>query len=224
MRRRPLTVCHRGASALAPDNSLAAFRLAMEHGIDYSELDVHLSRDGQLVVTHDDVYERAGRPIDVKMLPAARLDVPRLVEVFELVRGRMGLYVELKGDGTARALADLIASGAADGVELISGSARPELVAELRRARPDLPASILFTAGHRTEDMLAACHRLGARYVHPCFRPAAGFGPLVDAAHAAGLLVMTPHTNDAAEARRFAALGVDVIASDDPAVLRPLRL
>jgi glycerophosphoryl diester phosphodiesterase len=223
MRRRPVTVCHRGASALAPENSLAAFELAMEHGIDYSELDVHLSRDGQLVVSHDDVYVRNGRSIDVKMLPAAQLDVARLVEVFELVRRRMGLYVELKGEGTGRTLADLIASGAADGVELIAGSARPELVAELRRARPDVPASILFPAGWHNVDMIAACHQLGATYAHPCFRPATGFEPMVEAVHAAGLMVMTPHTNDAVEARHFADIGVDVIASDDPAILRSLH-
>jgi glycerophosphoryl diester phosphodiesterase len=71
--------------------------------------------------------------------------------------------------------------------------------------------------------MLAACRGLGARYVHPCFRPAAGFAPLVDVAHAAGLRVMTPHTNDPAEAQHFADLGVDVIASDDPTILCSLR-
>jgi glycerophosphoryl diester phosphodiesterase len=219
----PITVCHRGASALAPENSLAAFRLAMAYGVDYSELDVHLSRDGQLIVTHDAVYEHDGRPIDATQLPAAELDVPRLVDVFELVRGRMGLYVELKGDGTARVLATCINAGAAQGVTLIAGSFRRELVAELRQAAPEVPSSILFGAGWDTAEMIAACHELGVTYAHPCVRPAGGWRPLVDALHAAGLQVMTPHTNDALEARYFAALGVEVIASDDPRVVLALR-
>ena len=207
--RRPVTVCHRGASALAPENSLAAFELAMQHGVDYSELDVHLSLDGKLVVAHDEVPQ----------LPAARLGVPRLEEVFDLVRGSMGIYVELKGDGTAGAFGAAVASGAARGVELIAGSARIELVQQLREAAPAVPSSILFTPGWTTPDMIAACRQLGTIYAHPCFRPTGGFLPTVEALHAAGLLVMTPHTNDPAEARHFAQLGVDVIASDDPRVL-----
>lgn len=224
MRALPVLVCHRGASALEPENSLSAFARAMHAGVDFSELDVHLSRDGQLVVTHDDVYTAGdGRQVDVKTRPAAELDVPRLVDVFDLVRGQMGIYVELKGDGTADALGELLAAGTADGVRLLAGSARLELVAELRQAAPDVPASILFTAGWQVPDMIAACRELGASYAHPCFRPGGGFGAMVAALHAAGLPVMTPHTNDLAEARYFVELGVEVIASDDPRILLALR-
>jgi len=227
----PVTVCHRGASALAPENSLPAFQLAMEYGVDMVELDVHLSGDGQLVVTHDaEVRTRSGRVVDVGTLPAeelGRLDVsdaggvPRLVDVFELVRGRMGVYVELKGARTGAALGALLRTGAAAGVELISGSAVLDLVAELREAAPEVPRSILFTPGWRLDEMIAACRELGASYAHPCFRPIEP--AMVDAFHAARLRVMTPHTNDAAEARRFAAMGVDVIASDDPRILAALK-
>lgn len=202
----PVTVCHRGASALAAENSLVAFQIAMEHGIDFSELDVHVARDGELVVTHDAVGDA--------VLESA---LPRLAEVFDLVRGRMGIYVELKGDRTGQALGDLIRRGAAHDVRLISGSFVLDLVAELREAAPDIPRSILFQPGWDVQPMIAACLELGATYAHPCFRP---IGPsMIDAFHAAGLLVMTPHTNDAVEARYFAEIGVDVIASDDPRIL-----
>jgi glycerophosphoryl diester phosphodiesterase len=206
----PVTVCHRGASALAAENSLEAFRIAMEHGVEYSELDVYVAHDGELVVTHDAVQDAA--------LENA---LPRLSEVFELVRGRMGIYVELKGDRTGQALGELIRRGAARDVRLISGSAVLDLVAELREAAPDVPRSILFRPGWDVQPMVAACRELGATYAHPCFRPIER--SLIEAFHAAGLLVMTPHTNAAAEARYFAEIGVDVIASDDPRVLSPLR-
>jgi glycerophosphoryl diester phosphodiesterase len=207
---RPLTVCHRGASALAAENSLEAFRVAMEHGVDFSELDVHVAQNGELVVTHDAVLDAA--------LEQA---LPRLSEVLDLVRGRMGVYVELKGEHTGQALGDLIRRGAAEGARLISGSAILELVAELRAAAPEVPRSILFTPGWAVQPMIAACRELGATYAHPCFRPIEP--SMVDAFHEAGLLVMTPHTNDAAEARYFADIGVDVIASDDPRIVSPLR-
>ena len=229
-RARPLTVGHRGASALAPENTVRAFELAIEHGLDFAELDVHLSRDGQVMVIHDaDLSRVADRPVGVGDLTAdelARIDVgegqgvPRLVDVFELARGRLGLYVELKGDGTGRALGELVRAGAADGVDLIGGSFRPELVEELRSVAPVVPRSVLF-ARTPLDELIVTCRRLGARYAHPCFRPVDR--ATVDALHAAGLVVMTPHTNDAAEARFFAEIGVDVIASDDPRILAPLR-
>ncbi len=207
----PVLVCHRGASALAPENSLEAFRIAMQHGVDFSELDVHVSADGDLVVTHDAVSD-----------PAAERALPRLRDVFDVVRGRMGVYVELKGAHTGAALGDLIRQGSAEGVSMISGSFTLELVDELRQNAPDVQRSILFntTWRDRTAAMISACREYGVTYAHPCFRPIEP--SLIEAMHQAGLLVMTPHTNDATEAWHFAEIGVDVIASDDPRILSSL--
>jgi glycerophosphoryl diester phosphodiesterase len=182
----------------------------MEHGVDYSELDVYVAQNSELVVTHDAVLD-----------PALEDALPRLSEVFELVQGKMGIYVELKGARTAPALGDLIRRGAAQDVRLIAGSFVLDLVAELCVAAPNVPRSILFAPGWGVQPMIAACHQFGVTYAHPCFRPIEA--SLVNALHQAGLLVMTPHTNDAAEARYFASIGVDVIASDDPRILTPLR-
>src|SRR5512135_1112716 len=54
----PAIIAHRGASAHAPENTLAAFRLALEHGADGVELDATLTADGQVVVIHDDSVDR----------------------------------------------------------------------------------------------------------------------------------------------------------------------
>lgn len=177
----------------------------MEHRVDMSELDVYVGADGELIVTHDPVGEAADER-----------GLPRLREVFELVRGRMGIYVELKGAGTGTAFGRLLQTRAADGVALIVGSAVLDLVAEVRAAAPAVPRSILFTTDWRgrVAEMIAACRAHEAAYAHPCFRPIDK--ELVDAFHDAGLQVMTPHSNDGEEIRRFAEIGVDVIASDDP--------
>lgn len=227
-RHGPRTVGHRGASALAPENTLLAVERAIEHGLDLVEVDVHLSAGGELVVIHDGEVRVAGRMSPVSTLTAAELakvplgdgqGVPRLAEVLAVARGRIGVYVELKGERTGTALGTLVASGGAAGVEVISGSFEPALVAELRAAAPAVPRSILFRPSG-TDAMIAACAALGADYAHPCFRPLTQ--AIVDALHAAGLLVMAPHTNDPAEARTFAGLGIDVLASDDPRVLKTL--
>jgi glycerophosphoryl diester phosphodiesterase len=223
---RPRTVGHRGASALAPENTLRAIELAIEHGLDMVEVDVHLSRDGEVVVIHDaDLMRSADRREAVARLTADELGqidlgdgqgVPRLTEVFALARGRLGVYVELKGARTGTALGQLVRAGAADGVELVSGSFDTPLVDELRQAAADVPRSVLFRRTS-TAAMIETCRAVGASYAHPCFRPLDA--SLVAALHDAGLLVMAPHTNDPIEARAFAEAGIDVLATDDPAVL-----
>lgn len=221
---------HRGASALAPENTLHAIELAIAARLDLVEVDVHLSRDGALMVIHDvDLRRMAGRPDAVAALTAdelARVDVgagqgvPRLVDVFALARGRIGVYVELKGERTGAALGALVRAGGAEGIDLIAGSFDVGLVADLVGVTRDVPRSVLFRETTAAA-MVASCASVGAHYAHPCFRPLDR--SLVDGLHAAGLLVMAPHTNDPAEARTFAAVGIDVLATDDPAVLTGLR-
>ena len=229
---RPRTVGHRGASALAPENTLLAVERAADGGLDLVEVDVYLSRDGQLVCTHDaDLGRVAGRSEVVAALSAdelARVDlgsrqgVPRLADVLALAHDRaIGVYVELKGENTGAALGQLVRSGGVTGVEIIGGSFDLSLVQALRDVAPQIPRSVLFARASAAA-MSKICTSVGALYAHPCFRPLDR--PLVDELHAAGLLVMAPHTNDPAEAERFAAAGIDVLATDDPAVLRPIML
>lgn len=111
-------VAHRGGAALAPENTLAAFRSGLAHGADALELDVHLSLDGRLVVIHDPAVDRTtdgtGLVADLslsqlKALDAAarfkgpdsgRQEIPTLEEVLELLTAagneRVGLQLEIK--------------------------------------------------------------------------------------------------------------------------------
>src|SRR5437016_3574517 len=80
-RHRPLIGAHRGASARAPENTLAAFRAALEDGAELVELDVHLTRDGRLAVIHDEDTRRttgaAGVVAEMSMSELRRLDAGR---------------------------------------------------------------------------------------------------------------------------------------------------
>jgi glycerophosphoryl diester phosphodiesterase len=104
---------HRGFSGRAPENTLAAFRAAIETGCDMIELDVHLSRDHRVVVIHDDTLERTtsggGNVADLGCSELKRLDagswfdhrfygerIPTLAEVLSLARGRILVNIELK--------------------------------------------------------------------------------------------------------------------------------
>ena len=82
---RPLNLGHRGASSLAPENTLAAFRLAREIGADGIEFDVQLSQDGVPVIMHDDRLERTsnghGRVDETVWSVLRRLDAGRWFDV-----------------------------------------------------------------------------------------------------------------------------------------------
>jgi glycerophosphoryl diester phosphodiesterase len=111
---------HRGDhfEVLHPENSLLAFRSAVEAGRGV-ELDVHLSSDGQLVVIHDDTLLRTtGDPRPVSAVPFAELrtlrlegtaeQIPTLSEVLDVVGGRVPVLVEIKNNGTAGPLEDAV--------------------------------------------------------------------------------------------------------------------
>lgn len=110
---------HRGASGLAPENTLASFARAVALGVDGVELDVRLTSDGEVVVLHDERLERttngAGLVCETPYRALRRLDagggekVPTLGEVFDLVPPHIAVNVELKAAGTALAVVDLLA-------------------------------------------------------------------------------------------------------------------
>lgn len=106
---------HRGASGYAPENTLESFKLAMEMGADGFELDVHVSRDGELIVIHDETVDRTtngiGRIMDMTLQQIKALDasnhmekytgarIPTLEEVYSLIQGTdLLINCELKTD------------------------------------------------------------------------------------------------------------------------------
>lgn len=110
---RPRIVAHRGASDAAPENTLAAFQRAWELGVEGIELDVHVSRDGHVVVIHDPTTARVGgvdRPVaDQTLAELQALDVgswkasafaseriPTLAAVFAMVPAGRTVFVEIK--------------------------------------------------------------------------------------------------------------------------------
>ena len=111
--RRPLIIAHRGSSAVAPENTLAAFSQAIADCADGIEIDVRLSRDNEVIVIHDGRLERTtngrGRVKDSSLRELKKLSagtwfhkkfssekIPTLAEVFELVRGAVGINIEIK--------------------------------------------------------------------------------------------------------------------------------
>ena len=126
MRKQIIIIGHRGAKGYQPENTMASFDYAMKLGCDFIELDVHMS-SGKLFVIHDSEVDRTtngtGNIATLSLAEIEKLDagngekIPELREVLNLVSGRCGVNVELKGIGTAEPVSDLLniaISGGAD--------------------------------------------------------------------------------------------------------------
>src|SRR5262249_57324330 len=106
-----IVVGHRGCALLEPENTLRGFRRALDLGCDYVETDVRLTRDGHLVLMHDETVDRttngSGSVAELTFGEIRTLDagqgeqVPTLAELLPLLRGRAHLLCELKGENTA---------------------------------------------------------------------------------------------------------------------------
>jgi glycerophosphoryl diester phosphodiesterase len=175
--RHVLHVGHRGASAHAPENTLAAIRKAAELGAHMVELDVRMSADGVPVLSHDAAVSMPGRGrVPVTSLTAGELQmstsspetsVPTLEAALDLcVEVHVKPYLEIKeGETVAQTVAAL--SGRGLGRYSAIGSFEPAWVARATDLAPHIPTSILF--GSFEADPVALARGCGASYVHPCW-------------------------------------------------------
>ncbi len=230
---RPLVLGHRGASADAPENTVAAFRLAVAQGADGVELDVWRGATGEVVVLHDEDARRvAGVGLRVPDAPLAALRaldvggwkgerfrgerIPLLAEVLEALPGAV-VNVELKSRRRdlrlAAAAARVVAAAGAAGRVLVS-SFDWRLAAAFRLAAPEVPVGLLFERGAGRRWAGLAARLLGASAVHPerTLADPERVRRWVDR----GLGVNVWTVDDPDDARRLAALGATALITNVP--------
>ena len=179
---------HRGASAYAPENTLEAFRLAMEMGADGIELDVHLSKDGELMVIHDQDLDRTtgfhGKVCDYTLAELKELDacngmeafrgvkIPTLKEVYELLKpyGAM-VNIEIKTTesfypGIEEKLLELEREMGMEGKTVYS-SFNHYTIARLRQLDPQAQLGLLYMSG--LYEPWNYAKQVGAQYIHPIY-------------------------------------------------------
>ncbi len=226
----PQIMAHRGASKAAPENSMAAFRQAIEEGADWIELDVQESADGKVVVMHDsDLMKLAKNPIKIwnaTQEDLAQIDigssfdprfaderVPTLAEVLQLCKGKIGVIIELKYYGHDQQLeqrvVDIVeAAGMAD--EVMVMSLKPQGVAKTKALRPEWKCGLLLSvyAGDLKKidaDFLAVNAKFASRN-------------FVKRAHAAKKEVYAWTVDDPGQMLQLMNRGVDGILTNRPAL------
>ena len=231
---------HRGGAALAPENTMAAFRAAVALGVHYIELDVRLCATGELVVVHDETLQRvASLPTRASSLSLAELQgldvgshfdssyssegVPSLEEVLDELSASVRFNIEIKeealsGDGTSTELARLLSSMDLAGRCIVS-SFNP---ASLRRLSSAccVPTGLLYpTDGAGSiKDRLTRKHWVAALLPIYALHPHQDQvdAELVRRAHLRGLAVNTWTVNDPERMQQLLELGVNGLITDRP--------
>jgi len=229
---RPLVFAHRGSSADAPENTLAAFARARADGADGVELDVMQCASGEVVVFHDDDLERlcgvrgmvrAQSWAQLRALSVRGQPIPLLDEVLEVVGPELFVNVELKAkpgllarvldDGLATAVAEVLRRHEA--ARFVVSSFDPVLLARFEAQRPELETALLFAV-----DQFLPLRRgwparvLRAQGVHP--EAALVNERSVAAWRRRGLAVRVWTVDDADELRYLSSLGVDAVITNRP--------
>ncbi|MER7515439.1 glycerophosphodiester phosphodiesterase family protein [Streptomyces sp. NPDC126499] len=221
-----LTIGHRGVMGVAPENTLRSFVLAEQAGMDAVELDLHLSKDGALVVMHDADVDRTtdgSGPVAGKTLAELReLDagegerVPVFEEVLEAVRAPV--QAEIKDVAAARALAGVINErGLTARVEVLSF--HDEALAEISGLVPGVRTALV--ADHPQSDVVERALAVGAGALVLNIRHLTL--DTVERAHAAGLRVIGWVVNTQDDLRLARALGLDGATTDRPEIRRTGR-
>lgn len=233
------SIAHRGASAYAPENTMAAFEKAVEMGADYIEVDVQMSRDGVPVIFHDDTLERTTNGEgslsvytleELKSLDAgswfdkefAGETIPTLDEVLAAYGGRIKILVELKSpelypgieEKVVEALKKhhLVNPGSDD---IIIQSFNHASVMKSKQLLPEIPHGVLVGKDWKNvSDRQLEEFASYADYFHPNLNIVTS--ELVDRVHQTGMTINPYTITKKSEAKKLYDLGVDGLITDYP--------
>jgi len=243
MQHAVAVVAHRGDSGNYPENTLLAFRKAIEIGVEMIEFDVHLTADDALMLIHDPTVDRttdgAGRVRDLSLAEIKRLDtgvgehaqfagerIPTLQEALAEIPASVRLNVHLKADDDARetraretratkAIQAIRDAGRGQSAFIASDT---DTVKRVREIAPKLETCSLTRPSG--VDYVEESLQLGCRILQPGHN---GVSPdLVTAAHRHGMEVNVFYADDEAEMKRLIEMGVDGILTNYPARLREI--
>jgi glycerophosphoryl diester phosphodiesterase len=231
-----LVTAHRGFSGEAPENTLPAFKKAIEVGSDMIELDVRFSKDGKIVVIHDDTLDRTtngrGKVSDYTLKELKELDagswfapqfsgeqIPTLKEVLELAKGKIPMNIEIKDDSPGqykitdladRALQEVKKAGMVG--EVIFSSFYPSSLQRIKERDPRIWVALLY---HREWNSLREV--TGGRVFSVLnLRHSFLTREKIRRIHQEGMKVNTYTVNSEEEMEQFIGWGIDGIITNHP--------
>ncbi len=224
---RPITVAHRGANRLADENTLKAFALAADYGVDYIECDPRLTADGVFIINHDKSFKRsAGLDADVPDLTLEQVrairtksgePIPTLEQVFDLAKEKnVGVFVDTK-EHSIPAMEKLLALARDKGMldRIVVQMWTHEQLKWLSKNYPGVTASLSYPAPLPS---LPTIKKQGADWVGMLAEHADE--KALEQAAKLGLKVVTMPLNSKEEMREKLAAGLTVLQTDDVVLLK----
>lgn len=234
---RPLVIAHRGASGECPENTLTAFERALELEADMIETDLHLTRDGVVVIHHDASLARLGSRGEIRDHTAAELTaldaargagpverIPTLLDLLDRFGERMEFNLELKVGESAPydgIEAQVVAMVESRGLlpRMLFSCFEDAVLVRLREASAQARLAVLVSA-RKPARVLERAARVGAEAINP--HVSLVDRRFVEAAHGAGLRVYPYTANEEREMKRLLDCGVDGVITNYPDRLRRL--
>ena len=217
---------HRGAAGLAAENTLRALEEAIRVGADAAEFDVQSTRDGVLVASHDPVIVtdsgervniREATYSELKVVRVSGEPVPRIEELLDAARNRIGLLLEVKEPRDTHRLVKLLVKCEALGYAALI-SFYDEVITAARRVEPRIVTGLLY---YTPPGRIGDAKRLGCQLVLPRYQLATP--KAIAFAHKLGLKVVAWTINDKAWMKRLVERRIDAIATDYPDQAANLR-
>ena len=158
LKNKILVIGHRGANSVAPENTLKAFQKAIDLGANCVEFDVHESKDGEIVIMHDeDIFRTTGQKShalikEMTLNELKELDcgegekIPTFKELIDLTKGKIGLNCEIKAEGIAKKIVDIIIEEEIIETTIVSSFKHQELF-EIQKIEPKIKLATLEPAG-----------------------------------------------------------------------------
>ncbi|MFD1707352.1 glycerophosphodiester phosphodiesterase [Siminovitchia sediminis] len=237
--QKMMNIAHRGASGHSPENTMAAFQKGFEMKADYIEMDVQMTKDGELVIIHDTTVDRTtdgtGNVGELTFEEMRQLDagswfhdnyagekVPSFVEVLDAFRGKTGILIEIKAPELYPGIEEKVAEALKERnmhqpnhQKIIIQSFNHESMKKSKELLPQVPHGVLAGRGWAkvTDEQLAEFASY-ADYFNPNMTIVTP--ELVDRVHKAGMM-MFPYTSRTQEqADHLFQLNVDGIVTDFP--------
>jgi glycerophosphoryl diester phosphodiesterase len=228
-----MVVAHRGASRVAPENTLAALKKAIEYGADYGECDVFQTKDGEIVLFHDEELERTtgkeGMIRDYTLAELKELEagswfkeefrgepIPTLREAIRLVKGKMKLDIEIKVSGEdagiTEKVVDIIRSENLGNACMVT-SFEKQVIERVKEIAPDLVTGFIFDEDHPPGIF-------DGNWDYVCSKRNIVDEAFVRKAKKKGKKVLVWTVDYPAEMKKLIGLGVDGIITDVPDVLK----
>ena len=242
-RKQVSNVAHRGATAYSPENTIAAFNLAVDMKADYIEIDVQRSKDGELVLIHDTTVDRTtdgtGKVGDLTFEELRSLDagswkgeqfagepIPTFEEILDLYRGKIGILIELKAPELYPGIEEQVTAALIErnldkpqNEKIIIQSFNFESMKKMDQLLPRVPIGVLTS--NRADTTLEALQEFST--YADWFNPSYGIvtEELVNQVHSLGMQIGSWTVRSQEAADFLFEMGVDAIISDYPDYVDP---